>query len=780
MAKTFPIQIVKTRGKQDIFKKEAGGSNELPDWVNDDAIRRNSNIIIHQLDLLEEELERRIETEDNPVPFLMTATLHENATAKSYRSSSRAIFDAENKRNIIGMDSVRNLIVKIANHTDIQAIKNNVQGVSGHTISKDKKCGVASVVEFKRYVPAYDADALVGNVAKVKLADFLDLDVNRNAEEHFIENCHKSGIDATIYNYSEETKIFRVIINSTDTVERLATMDGVISIKPMPYFEISASPEPYNTQLPVLNPKEDEEYAEVGLLDSGVECIPHLSPWMRGDNQNIAGLAKQDIDTRHGTAVAGIILYGDELQGEHYTGCKPMWLTSCIVNTDPSKVEIEETEMVEYIRTAVVNNPSVKVWNLSQGTKTEVTDDSFSDFAIFLDSLQKEYGVLICKSAGNQKHPETGSLRITQGADSVRSLVVGSISHDKQDPSEGEINERSPFSRIGFGPEFLVKPDVVHYGGNMITGVQSFSFTGYQCSICKGTSFSTPRVTALAASLGKALSGDFNPLLIKALIIHSSEYPGTANASTDVLLKELGYGLPAPIDDILNNDADEFTMVFQPTINRGEDYQILDFPFPSSMVDEDGYFYGDITVTLVTDPILKPSEGSEYCQTDVDVKIETHEGSRYFVLGAAGTPKTYRNAYRLGKPTVNVLAKDNYTSKAFKTATLRERTLIATSGKYQPTKKYHVSLENMTKSHKEKALKSDRSWCMKLTTLYRDATEAEYSLDGVIEEVHAVVIVTIRDPKKKGQVYNECMQLLEQRNFEHSNILVENRIDIQQ
>lgn len=181
MAKTFPIQIVKTRGKQDIFKKEAGGSNELPDWVNDDAIRRNSDIIIHQLDLLEEELERRIETEDNPVPFLMTATLHENATAKSYRSSSRAIFDAENKRNIIGMDSVRNLIVKIANHTDIQAIKNNVQGVSGHTISKDKKCGVASVVEFKRYVPAYDADALVGNVAKVKLADFLDLDVNLNS-----------------------------------------------------------------------------------------------------------------------------------------------------------------------------------------------------------------------------------------------------------------------------------------------------------------------------------------------------------------------------------------------------------------------------------------------------------------------------------------------------------------------------------------------------------------------------------------------------------------------
>lgn len=76
MAKTFPIQVVKTRGKQDIFKKEAGGSNELPDWVNDDAVRVNSSIIISQLNDLEGELERKMK-EKTPVPILMTATLHE-------------------------------------------------------------------------------------------------------------------------------------------------------------------------------------------------------------------------------------------------------------------------------------------------------------------------------------------------------------------------------------------------------------------------------------------------------------------------------------------------------------------------------------------------------------------------------------------------------------------------------------------------------------------------------------------------------------------------------
>lgn len=171
MAKTFPIQVVKTRGKQDIFKKEAGGSNELPDWVNDDAVRVNSSIIISQLNDLEGELERKMK-EKTPVPILMTATLHEKATAKSYRSSTRAIFDTEQKRNIIGMDSVRNLIVKIANLADVQAIKKNVQGTPGRSISKDKRCGIASVVDFKRYVPTCDANELVGKVAKVRLANF--------------------------------------------------------------------------------------------------------------------------------------------------------------------------------------------------------------------------------------------------------------------------------------------------------------------------------------------------------------------------------------------------------------------------------------------------------------------------------------------------------------------------------------------------------------------------------------------------------------------------------
>ena len=40
-----------------------------------------------------------------------------------------------------------------------------------------------------------------------------------------------------------------------------------------------------------------------------------------------------------------------------------------------------------------------------------------------------------------------------------------------------------------------------------------------------GTSFSTPRVTAIAAGLQMKMGESFNPLLAKALIIHSAHYP---------------------------------------------------------------------------------------------------------------------------------------------------------------------------------------------------------------------------------------------------------------
>ena len=85
---------------------------------------------------------------------------------------------------------------------------------------------------------------------------------------------------------------------------------------------------------------------------------------------------------------------------------------------------------------------------------------------------------------------------------------------------------------VGPGISDVIKPDLVHYGGNagvkngkvQITGVKSFSADG-RISKAAGTSYSTPRVAALAAELAGSLKEEFNPLLIKGLLVHSSSHP---------------------------------------------------------------------------------------------------------------------------------------------------------------------------------------------------------------------------------------------------------------
>lgn len=87
-------------------------------------------------------------------------------------------------------------------------------------------------------------------------------------------------------------------------------------------------------------------------------------------------------------------------------------------------------------------------------------------------------------------------------------------------------------------------------------------------------------------------------------------------------------------------------------------------------------------------------------------------------------------------------------------------------------------LDKMTPANKNTALKGDRHWCVKIKALYRDATDAEREEYGIEEIVKTTILITIRDTKHKGLIYNECMQLLEQRNFEHNNIAVQQHLEI--
>ena len=99
--------------------------------------------------------------------------------------------------------------------------------------------------------------------------------------------------------------------------------------------------------------------------------------------------------------------------------------------------------------------------------------------------------------------------------------------------------------------------------------------------------------------------------------------------------------------------------------------------------------------------------------------------------------------------------------------------------KFQPIKKYHVSLEEMTKGNKEDILTSGKRWALKMKALYRDSLMTSKGLDPSVSlEQKAILIVTIRDPQKKGIAYNECIQQLRNRNFNHSNLQLTQKLQV--
>lgn len=136
------------------------------------------------------------------------------------------------------------------------------------------------------------------------------------------------------------------------------------------------------------------------------------------------------------------------------------------------------------------------------------------------------------------------------------------MAHKKRTFDFADIDNPSPFTRVGPGPEFIIKPEVTHYGGNagiddhgklVISGVKSF-FTNGTTIENVSTSFSTPRVASLATDLFQELDEKFEPLLIKGLIIHSASYPHNLHIPEAERTNQIGFGIPQNIHNILYNE----------------------------------------------------------------------------------------------------------------------------------------------------------------------------------------------------------------------------------
>ena len=781
MERNLPIKFFQKR-TNDERNTEGGGSSSIPKWFNEDNVPQKAQLFIQTLDGISRNITEK-RKDGNYLPTVLKLKLNNDALAKTYRKEIAKVFNTQ-KINIIGLNYVDEVLVKIEDEKEVEKINKKIsvaQKVSG---SQSLKIGIDAIEEIEEFIPEIDIENLEGEI-KVKLFNYGDSELNIMAIRSFEKFCKQRNISLKRTLYSADLNIFKVQNITADNFDELTEFSAIQLISEMPKYFVTLDELEGDDDIEIKMPEEDKDYPVIGVLDSGIADIPHLSPWIL--EENFSKYHEDDTDKAHGTAVSGIIIYGDELEEQNYTGFQGAKLFEAIVFPNNTTQGLSEDELIENIREAISENSHIKIWNLSLGTNKEADSAEFSDFGKALDEIQEEYDVLICKSAGNctSFKNNTPRSRIAQSADTVRGLVVGSIAKSKNTLDLSEKNHSSPFSRIGPGPSFLIKPDIAHVGGNagldennalVLNPVFTFSKTGERKGVV-GTSFSTPRISSILSGIDNLLSGDFNPLLLKALTIHSSKYPEEMKMAIDEKIKHVGFGIPCNIQDILYNQANEITLILQDNLEKGSFIEILDFPYPQSMIDDDGYFYGEISLTLVTSPILDSSNAAEYCQSNVDVMFGSYDvkkdrdTSKATVINPIGKEG--------GR---NLLSQNLYSKTAIKNFDSdynKERVLVAYGKKFQPVKKWSINLDEFTPTNKDKFLKSPKNWFLKIEGLFREFIETKSEVQRVSPSQEFCLIITIKDTKNERHIYNEVTQLLDANNFVHQNVKLKQDVRVQ-
>ena len=547
--KFLPIKIFEKRKDYDERSTEGGGDSKEPSWVlHGSALTAHVSQLKHEILEIRSEFVQR-KNEKHCLPMLLATTIHQDALAKSHRGRITSVLESDGNDNVIGLNGDNQILSMVST----EAVLDSMEQILGN---EDNATVISSITEMEMYRPYVEPFDEESKSYRVRLVDYNDFDRNHMVRILFEEYCREKGIEINSrVRFTSDMMIFRITLATADILGELEAFEGLYSAEiTHPIYTVLDSTGT-GSAIEEKEPDEYEEYPIVGVLDTGIEDIPYLRRWKT--DSGFTSYPEEYQCHEHGTAVAGIIEYGDELNGLSTSTLQGVKLFDAIVYPNG---DIYPEDLVENVREAVERHPEIKIWNMSLGTAMEADLDSFSEFGMALDNIQDENNVLIVKSAGNCKRFIHGrpKSRISQSADSIRSLVVGSVAHAKDLNDFAEVHMPSPFTRIGPGPASIVKPDLVFYGGNAgmvggkerYTGVRSFGLDntihGYP-----GTSFSTPGVTRIAAELSFLLNEEFDPLLIRALMIHHAKYPGGIKMKMSDKISQMGFGIPMGAKEIL-------------------------------------------------------------------------------------------------------------------------------------------------------------------------------------------------------------------------------------
>ncbi len=573
--------------------------------------------------------------------------------------------------------------------------------------------------------------------------------------EDFEATCRARNLSVKTEGYSPSSFTYGIECREVADVEELSRVIGVRSIKHMPLIR--------NVRTQMFNPKPlpalagrtipDSDLPVVVVVDSGVAAnIPELESWVVGRDSQVA---PEYQNTDHGTFVAGLICWGHDLNptvaGLHDGSVCGVLDLQVIPNNDPAKGDtlglLEQEFLVSLEGWLKQYANKFKVWNLSLGTNTVCSLDDFSELAVELDNFQEQYQVSFVISAGNYDSPplldfprskdqlEAG--RITTPADSVLGITVGAISHVDYKKNGPKEHHPSPYSRHGAGPNHIIKPDLVHYGGSCATdlshiaGIRSINGSGTAENV--GTSFAAPLVSRTLAQIYHHITPTPSPVLARALLTHHARDPRTNGRVRDGDEKFFGFGLPAPIPYCLECSPHSSTLVFDDVLRPGYYLEWDEFPYPASL-RRGGRFFGEVWMTVAFAPARGARWGTEYCETHIDAHFGVYRGV------------TSRTTNERKEKFVGLVPPEHKNPER-----LYETYQVEKLRKWAPVRTYHGSMG-------DKGKRGDR-WRLKVQLLTRHGVQNEETF----KPQPFSLIVTIADPLHRAPVYDEMAQMLRTR-----------------
>ncbi len=770
--KYLPIKIFEKRKNYDDRSTEGGGDNREPSFtLHGEELRKHSQILNADIKVVRDDLRTEL-AKQRTLPVVMATSLSEKAIAKSHRGRVVGILESDGHENVVGVLGDRQILSVLSSEVVLDSLENAIQKEEMAALTSS----LSGMEVFRPIMDGYEEGHVSYRVRLFDYNDFYRGEVVRNLFEKF---CVDNGIQVQKkIRFTTDMYIYRVTADSVAQYQKLGEFEGLYSVEKTSVLSVTSHAMSDEEIVPTRYPEDGEEYQTVGVLDSGIAPIGHLAPWLLEHEHT--NFPEEYADRSHGTAVASIIEYSDDLNGTDICSTDGVNLFSALVYPNG---DIFPEDLVDYVREAIVRNPEIKIWNMSLGEEGESDLDHFSEFGMALDNIQDENNVLIIKSAGNCQNFERDlpQQRISKSADSIRALVVGSIASQKEDFDYAEVNMPSPFTRIGPGPASIIKPDLVFYGGNagmhngerIEHGVKTFNLNDDD-ERHAGTSFSTPAVTRVVADLAYMMQEKFDPLLLKTLTIHYAKYPKGIQMKMSEKIKQMGFGVPIKAQDILYNSSDEITLILRDSLDKGSFVEMFNFPYPTSMVDERGFFRGQIILTLVTKSLVDETQAGEYCQSNIDVCFGTYESEKR----RDTTRPTIINPMGLDM-NQNLLNDTLYHSSSVGIHPLtgfeRECTLVKYGKKFHPVKKYAIDLAEMKPAPRDKYLPANRKWYLKIEGLYRDFIEKN-AIKGKVDRLSQeyCMILTIRDPLGTAPVYDEVTQQLNEGNFIHHDVRVRN------